>query len=93
MKCKPWIRHFSPPKFQCFSSQFALHGLRALDSRHPKLVGISLQFHFLERKTASRRFSAYGGAPKIPGNRKEKRLKKQGNPLGGEKNTLRTLSY
>ena len=31
MKCKPWIRHFSPPKFQCFSSQFALHGLRALE--------------------------------------------------------------
>ena len=28
MKC---IRHFAPPKFQCFSSQFALHGLRALD--------------------------------------------------------------
>ena len=31
MKCKPWIRHFSPPKFHCFSSQFALHGLRALE--------------------------------------------------------------
>ena len=31
MKCKPWIRHFSPPKFQCFSSQFALHGLCALE--------------------------------------------------------------
>ena len=31
MKCKPWIRHFSPPKFQCFSSQFGLHGLRALE--------------------------------------------------------------
>ena len=31
MKCKPWIRHFQPRKFQCFSSQFALHGLRALD--------------------------------------------------------------
>ena len=29
MKCKPWIRHFQPRKFQCFSSQFALHGLRA----------------------------------------------------------------
>ena len=34
MKCKPWIRHFSPPKFQCFSSQFALHGLRALECGH-----------------------------------------------------------
>ena len=35
MKCKPWIRHFQPPKFQCFSSQFALHGLRALeDCKH-----------------------------------------------------------
>ena len=33
VKCKPWIRHFSPPKFQCFSSQFALHGLRALEPR------------------------------------------------------------
>ena len=33
MKCKPWIRHFSPPKFQCVSSQFALHGLRALEKR------------------------------------------------------------
>ena len=32
MKCKPWIRHFSPPEFQCFSSQFALHGLRALEN-------------------------------------------------------------
>ena len=31
MKCKPWIRHFQPRKFQCFSSQFGLHGLRALD--------------------------------------------------------------
>ena len=31
MKCKPWIRHFQPPKFQCFSSQCALHGLHALD--------------------------------------------------------------
>ena len=31
MKCKPWIRHFQPRKFQCFSSQFALHGLRALE--------------------------------------------------------------
>ena len=32
MKCKPWIRHFQPQKFQCFSStQFALHGLRALE--------------------------------------------------------------
>ena len=30
-KCKPWIRHFQPRKFQCFSSQCALHGLRALD--------------------------------------------------------------
>ena len=27
MKCKPWIRHFQPQKFQCFSSQFGLHGL------------------------------------------------------------------
>ena len=32
MKCKPWIRHFQPRKFQCFSSQFALHGLRALEN-------------------------------------------------------------
>ena len=31
MKCKPWIRHFQPRRFQCFSSQFALHGLRALE--------------------------------------------------------------
>ena len=31
MKCKPWIGHFQPRKLQCFSSQFALHGLRALD--------------------------------------------------------------
>ena len=31
MKCKPSIRHFQPPKFQCFSSQFALHGLRAVE--------------------------------------------------------------
>ena len=36
MKCKPWIRHFSPPKFQCFSSQFALHGLRALEEKKEK---------------------------------------------------------
>ena len=33
MKCKPWIRHFSPPKFHCFRTQFAFHGLRALDHR------------------------------------------------------------
>ena len=33
MKCKPRIRHFEPRKFQCFSSQFALHGLRALEER------------------------------------------------------------
>ena len=33
MKCKPWIRDFQPRKFQCFSSQFALHGLRALEVR------------------------------------------------------------
>ena len=32
MKCKPWIRHFQPRKFQCFSSQFALQGLRALEN-------------------------------------------------------------
>ena len=38
MKCKPWIRHFSPPKFQCFSSQFALHGLRAPDYRAPEIL-------------------------------------------------------
>ena len=25
------IRHFQPRKLQCFSSQFALHGLRALE--------------------------------------------------------------
>ena len=31
VKCKPWIRHFQPRKFQCFSSQFALHGLCALE--------------------------------------------------------------
>ena len=31
MKCKPWMRHFQPPKFQCFSSPFALHGLRGLE--------------------------------------------------------------
>ena len=30
VKCKPWIRHFQPPKFQCFSSQCGLHGLRPL---------------------------------------------------------------
>ena len=35
MKCKPWIRHFQPRKLQCFSSQFALHGLRALDYGSP----------------------------------------------------------
>ena len=31
MKCKPCIRHFQPPKFRCFSSQCALHGLCALE--------------------------------------------------------------
>ena len=31
MKCKPWIRHFPAQKFQCLSSQCALHGLRALE--------------------------------------------------------------
>ena len=31
MKCKPWIGHFQHRKFQRFSSQFALHALRALD--------------------------------------------------------------
>ena len=31
MKCKPWIRHSQPPKFQHFSSQCALHGLRTLE--------------------------------------------------------------
>ena len=34
MKCQPWIRHF-PPKFQCFSSQCALHGLRVLEITPP----------------------------------------------------------
>ena len=29
--CDGEIRHFPPQKFQCFSSQSALHGLRALD--------------------------------------------------------------
>ena len=29
MKCKLWIRPFQLPKFQCFSSQCALHGLCA----------------------------------------------------------------
>ena len=29
------IRHFQPPKFQCLSSQCALHGLRALDWMPP----------------------------------------------------------
>ena len=40
MKCKPWIRHFSPPKFQCFSSQSALHGLRALEKRQNSSKGV-----------------------------------------------------
>ena len=35
MKCKPWIRHFQPPKFKCLSSQCALHGLRALQKGVP----------------------------------------------------------
>ena len=30
MKCKPCIRHFQPPKFQCFSSQCGLHGCAPL---------------------------------------------------------------
>ena len=35
VKCKPWIRHFQPRKIQCFSSQFALHGLRFLEQKSP----------------------------------------------------------
>ena len=41
MKCKPWIRHFPPPEFQCFSSQCALHGLRALEKRFLEPYGAS----------------------------------------------------
>ena len=40
MKCKPWIRHFLHPKFECFSSQCALHGLRALEMFMPFFRGL-----------------------------------------------------
>ena len=58
-----WIRalipawptpHFSPPKFECFSSQFALHGLRALEKsssegpRHHQSSGEEGPRHSLE---------------------------------------------
>ena len=47
MKCKPWIRHVQPPKFQCFSSQFALHGLRALDwNFHSRFENFILDWKF-----------------------------------------------
>ena len=52
MKCKPWMRHFQPPKFQCLSSQCALHGLcacekiwrktRVENSKHWKNRGLSV---------------------------------------------------
>ena len=55
MKCKPWIRHFQPRNFQCFSSRFAFHGLRALDWRECQ----KLRLHSLSTKTR-------GSAPQTP---------------------------
>ena len=55
MKCKPWIRHFQPGKFQRFSSQFALHGLRALDRQTFFLRPINFQLQIQNR--AARRIN------------------------------------
>ena len=46
MKCKPRIRHFQPPKLEFFSSQCALHGLRALDFFGPHLISWADILHF-----------------------------------------------
>ena len=48
----PGFQALSPPK---------IHAQYSRPKFTPKIVGIPLQFHFLERKNVSRRFSAYHG--------------------------------
>ena len=74
MKCKPWIRHFQPPKFQCFRSQCGLHGLRPLETLYDTSLrawilkkAISLEMFSLARKLQSRltfSFLTFRNSPK-----------------------------